>query len=441
MAAQDTFLKIPQGIALSLGTAAAPSYSFIGDDNTGFYSFGADEIGVSTGGIAKWRFRSSGDITPLANNTYSIGSAGAILSLVVTNGVRGGDGTVGNPAYTFSSGINKGMWSSAANTLDFATAGINRWSMNGTILSSGSTSSGQITLGSAPITGTNQQITIANPGGTSIVINNSNAYAFSGHSIYWTSDAPSFCDIGRLAFDGTNIWGRPKGFYSKYRVQVNPTAKVNGDAQDAGSLYVKNRAAASFGVLSTANASTTITGVSQNDGILRNVGVGDYIQLAGLATYGKVTSIPDNTTIIVDTPLGDGASRQINLTTDSAVFEADTYGITLRLSYDNKAIFGGNILSLTDGGISIGDGSTADPDVINAKTKHATRGYFQSTQDGDPGAQTDSVALGAKDSSDTARTYHMRTEQAVATDAALVSTHSLKVWINGVEYKISLTAV
>ncbi len=38
-------------------------------------------------------------------------------------------------------------------------------------------------------------------------------------------------------------------------------------------------------------------------------------------------------------------------------------------------------------------------------------------------------------------TFGLKTAQVVATDAALISTHSLKVWINGVEYKLMLVAV
>lgn len=38
------------------GSAAAPAYRFGLDSNTGFYRTGADEIGVSLGGVLRWRF-------------------------------------------------------------------------------------------------------------------------------------------------------------------------------------------------------------------------------------------------------------------------------------------------------------------------------------------------------------------------------------------------
>jgi len=69
-------------------------------------------------------------------------------------------------------------------------------------------------------------------------------------------------------------------------------------------------------------------------------------------------------------------------------------------------------------------------------------GFHQIAHNGDPGSQTNAISIGAKDVvSGSLRTLHLRTEQAVATDAALVSTDSLVVWINNVQYKIPLVAV
>lgn len=80
------------------------------------------------------------------------------------------------------------------------------------------------------------------------------------------------------------------------------------------------------------------------------------------------------------------------------------------------------------------DGNTAVVRILDG-------GAVELLQDGDPGAPTNAIRLGAKDSSGSNRTLHIRTEQSVATDAALASTHSLTVWVNNVEYKIPLTEV
>jgi len=55
-------------------TASAPSYSFIGDPNTGLISSTTDAIGIVTGGTERWVFNSSGAFNPIVNNTYDIGN-------------------------------------------------------------------------------------------------------------------------------------------------------------------------------------------------------------------------------------------------------------------------------------------------------------------------------------------------------------------------------
>ena len=77
--------------------------------------------------------------------------------------------------------------------------------------------------------------------------------------------------------------------------------------------------------------------------------------------------------------------------------------------------------------------------VINATV--STPNSLKFTANADPGAQTDSITIGAKDATSTNRTMHLRTEEAVASNVAAASTHSLNVWINNVEYKIMLVAV
>lgn len=44
------------------GSAAAPTWSFSGDPNTGIYNYAADGVGVSTGGVLKARFGSTGTV-------------------------------------------------------------------------------------------------------------------------------------------------------------------------------------------------------------------------------------------------------------------------------------------------------------------------------------------------------------------------------------------
>ena len=61
------------------GTESSPSYAFGNDTNTGMYRSAADEISFTNGGVRSWRITSAGDLAPLNNNVIfnSLGSASA----------------------------------------------------------------------------------------------------------------------------------------------------------------------------------------------------------------------------------------------------------------------------------------------------------------------------------------------------------------------------
>jgi hypothetical protein len=70
--------------SFSPGTAAAPSYSFSGDSNTGVYRPGTDIIGFSTAGTEKMRITSSGNVG-IGTTTFTAPSYGDIPHLAVAN--------------------------------------------------------------------------------------------------------------------------------------------------------------------------------------------------------------------------------------------------------------------------------------------------------------------------------------------------------------------
>ena len=92
--------------AIPLGTAAAPSVSFLSDANTGIYSPGADQLAVATNGTVR-----------LTTSTTAISST---LPIDVPLGA------VGTPSFTFTGDLNTGIYSPAADTLALVTAGNNR---------------------------------------------------------------------------------------------------------------------------------------------------------------------------------------------------------------------------------------------------------------------------------------------------------------------------
>ena len=94
-------------IAIENGTAAAPAFYFkdSGTD-TGIYSPGADQVGISTGVTLR----------------FSISTTATTSTLAVVHPL----GAVGTPSVTFTGDLNTGVYSSGADALDFATGGTRR---------------------------------------------------------------------------------------------------------------------------------------------------------------------------------------------------------------------------------------------------------------------------------------------------------------------------
>jgi len=92
-----------EGIKTVSGDSSIPSYSFISDTNTGIYSIGADNLGVATGGTLRF------DISTTA--------------ITATLPIKGSDGTVSLPAYSFSGDTNTGIYRIGADNIGIAIAG------------------------------------------------------------------------------------------------------------------------------------------------------------------------------------------------------------------------------------------------------------------------------------------------------------------------------
>jgi hypothetical protein len=102
----STNLTTTLAVLHPLGTAALPSMSFTGDTNTGVFSSGADVLDLSAGGTARFQ----------VNTGF----------LVMNVPLRGAAGTAGAPTYTINGDTDTGMFSSGANVINFATAGVER---------------------------------------------------------------------------------------------------------------------------------------------------------------------------------------------------------------------------------------------------------------------------------------------------------------------------
>ena len=73
-------------------------------------------------------------------NTYDIGSTTVLARALYSTAIVAGLGAVGTPSHTFNGDLDTGMWSSGANTLNFATNGSDRAILNSTGLGLGGVS-------------------------------------------------------------------------------------------------------------------------------------------------------------------------------------------------------------------------------------------------------------------------------------------------------------
>lgn len=90
------------GYGFGAGTAAAPGLFVTGDTNTGLYSPGADQLSISTGGTERLRVDGTGQL-----EAVSLGSAAA-------------------PTFSFTTDPNTGIYSPGADQLSIATGGTER---------------------------------------------------------------------------------------------------------------------------------------------------------------------------------------------------------------------------------------------------------------------------------------------------------------------------
>lgn len=97
-------LDVSNIIGNASGSAAAPTYAFSSDTDTGLYRPGVDQLGISAGGV----------------NRLNVGTTSITTSVPVI----GINGSVSSPSYGFSSETNTGMYRVSANDIGFAVGGV-----------------------------------------------------------------------------------------------------------------------------------------------------------------------------------------------------------------------------------------------------------------------------------------------------------------------------
>ena len=118
------------------GTQGSPSFSFIGDPNTGLYNSAADTLAVSVGGTARWAF-GAGFTTVLSGPVYF---------------AQGG--SAGVPTISFDTDSNSGFWRIGADNIGVTVGGsqLADWSSTGLNMATGkriNLQNSQTTVGAA----------------------------------------------------------------------------------------------------------------------------------------------------------------------------------------------------------------------------------------------------------------------------------------------------
>lgn len=149
------------------GTAGAPSLSFGGDDDNGMYLFGADTVGIATGGAASLRIRGgasptifggAGDMTIQAgtgnsrNLTLQTTTSGGVATTAVRyNPVQQSlmpSGAITRPAYSFSGDTLSGMSLNGTADIAFFTNNGNPWRLTTARIRAPGSSTGAFMAGS-----------------------------------------------------------------------------------------------------------------------------------------------------------------------------------------------------------------------------------------------------------------------------------------------------
>lgn len=176
------------------------------------------------------------------------------------------------------------------------------------------------------------------------------------------------------------------------------------------------------------NMKRTVTSGTVTDTANRSAVVFAYptITISGGATYVNATTNGYNAyeAVLASAPTGTMSITHhaaFYLAANSSATGTNKYGIrigSLSGATNNYAFYSGT------GQLSIGD-------------------YLEFRANHDPGAPTDAIRISSKVSTDsgTPNTLHLRTEQAVEDIGTFTESHKLRVWINNVEYHISLDAV
>jgi hypothetical protein len=183
-------------IATPLGSVGAPSYSFVGDLNTGIYSSGADAIGLVTGGVARLTANSVGEV--IVTRNFKVEEAG------LSNAIGGNfDGTSVLTVYAGTSSMTALKLRAAASQ----TAAIMQWANSGNTVLGVINSGGNVLIGKTSSSFSTNGIELNTNGsgcfwtGSNATLLTMNRIGTNDHLILFKNDGT---DCGAITIAGTN---------------------------------------------------------------------------------------------------------------------------------------------------------------------------------------------------------------------------------------------
>lgn len=363
-----------------LGSASAPSYSFIGDSNTGMYSPGADQIALATNGVQRMAIDASGNASFAASLTVAgtisgnltgnvTGNVSGNASTVTTNANLSGDvSSVGNTTTIGAGKVTNTMLagSIAASNLvgtDIATLGT---------ITSGTWNAGAVTSSGA-VTGT-----AFVPTGTSIPANGlylltSNTPAVSANSVLvarfnTASSGVNYVDFTSAATGGTvQISSNGSDADVTLAVQCRGLGGVSID-QNHGS----SRRMALFNAVSTAVNYFSFTPAATGSGITLAAASGTDSNIDFTINAKGTGALKSISPLQLTTSVANALTAGQNGTTNPAFnVDASTASSVTGVSIKSAAAASGVQVQATSSG-------TDEPLILKPKGAAATRMYSAS---------------------------------------------------------------
>ncbi len=255
----------------------------------------------------------------LLTSNGSTWTSAAPAAPVISYPLLGDVGSASAPTYSFTGGAgfgNKGMYSSGTGVLDFAAGGVQALSLTSTALRL--PSSDDRTKYWSFLSDTATGLTVQNLSGNANTI----IYKAAATNVNFRNSWQDSSGAQLFAWElyGTTVGSGQNGLIilknnlaANRMISATRGVAIGGDViSNMNTLTVTaNVDATNVRGTTTANAATTITGSSTT--FTYDFGIGDYISLSSASTtYAKITAIASDTSLTVDTALGNGTSQTMN---------------------------------------------------------------------------------------------------------------------------------